>query len=224
MNKYYSLSHAADGNELYIFGDITSMPMLENDVTSYVIAQELGELDVQQPLTVYINSYGGEVGEGLAIYNQLKRFPKCRTVVDGFAASIASVIFMAGHERIMPATALLFIHNAWMYTSGDSKTLRKAAGDLEKLTEASINAYLERVSIPGERLRRLMDEETWLTADEAVSMGFASATTAAAEPRHPAQLARQSFIDHWRMSRQSAVTPPELNAMQKFFGAIARKG
>ena len=96
IKKYYSLAKNGDAIDVYIYGDITSWPWDESDVSSYGLAKEL-ELTEAEQINCYINSYGGEVAEGLAIYNQLKRHPaKVTTICDGFACSAASVIFMAG--------------------------------------------------------------------------------------------------------------------------------
>ena len=93
--KYYSLESKNDVADLYIFGDITSWPWLESDVSASGIVNELQSLDVKE-INVHINSYGGEVAEGLAIYNTLKNSDmKVTTICDGFACSAASVIFMA---------------------------------------------------------------------------------------------------------------------------------
>lgn len=72
--------------------------------------------------------------------------------------------------------SLLMIHNAWTYTSGNAEELRKAAEDLDKITQASVNAYMSRVSISEDKVRELMDNESWITADEAVEYGFATKT------------------------------------------------
>ena len=114
--RYYSLYQNTETKtaDIYIYGDITSWPWFEGEVSSYTLAKELESLEDAENINIYINSYGGEVAEGLAIYNALKRHKaKVTTVVDGFACSIASVIFAAGDERIMSNTSLLMIHNAW---------------------------------------------------------------------------------------------------------------
>lgn len=224
MNRYYSLYTGDEGSELHIYGDITSYEYLESDVSSNSIAKELAELDSTKPLTVYINSYGGEVAEGLAIYNQLKRFGQCKTVVDGFAASIASVIFMAGRERIMSPSSLLFIHNAWTMAVGNSEELRKTADDLEKVTSASIGAYMEHVNIGEDKLKEMLDAETWLSADEAVEMGFATEKAASQTSGRPSQSARDKFAELWQKARTpEEPTPAEENEMQKFFSILSRK-
>jgi len=173
--RYYALT--TDGREasVYIFGDIVSLPWLESDVSSYALASQIERLDVDT-IHVYINSYGGEVAEGLAIYNQLRRHKaRVKTYCEGFACSAASVVFMAGDERIMSHSSLLMIHNAWMWTVGDPNELRKDADDLEIINQATINAYMSHVRISEARLKAMMDVETWISAQDALDMGFATA-------------------------------------------------
>ena len=178
MNKkYYSLVKENNEANINIYGDITSWEWHESDVSNYTLSKEIEALDVDT-INVYINSYGGEVAEGLAIYNNLKRHKaKIKTYCDGFACSAASVIFMAGDERVMSTASLLMIHNAWTYTSGNANDLRKQADDLDTITQASINVYLQDVNISEEELRQLLDNETWLTPQEAFEKGFATTIT-----------------------------------------------
>lgn len=159
-----------------IFGDIVSWPWLENDVTSYTLAKEIESLPEEvTTINVHINSYGGEVAEGLAIYNKLRAHKaKVKTYCNGFACSAASVVFMAGDERVMSNASLLMIHNAWLYTAGDPKQLRKDADDLEVINQASVNAYMNHVSITEEELKAKMDAETWISAANALEWGFAT--------------------------------------------------
>lgn len=172
--RYYSLAVEDRKADIFVYGDITSCPWLENDVSSHNLAKEIEGLDVDY-INVYINSYGGEVAEGLAIYNQLRRHKaKVKTYCDGFACSAASVVFMAGDERIMSNASLLMIHNAWMYTTGDPNQLRKDAEDLEVITQASVNAYMSRVNITEDKLKEMMDAETWIAPADALEMGFAT--------------------------------------------------
>ena len=134
----------------------------------------MAQLDVDE-INVNINSYGGEVAEGLAIFNALKRHKaKINTRCDGFACSIASVIFMAGDKRVMNDASLLMIHNAWTYASGDANELRKQADDLDLITDQSKKIYLSKVSISEDELAQLMDEETFIDSDAAIEMGFAT--------------------------------------------------
>ena len=180
-NKYYSLETSGDTADLYIFGDITGYPWDEKDKDAYSIVKELTGLSAKE-VNVHINSYGGDVAEGLAIYNTLKNSgKKVTTYCDGFACSAASVIFMAGDERLMNEASLLMIHNAWTYASGDANAFRKQAEDLDKITQRSVNAYLERAGISEKELKDLMDQETWITAEEAVNWGFATGTVKSKE-------------------------------------------
>lgn len=173
-NKYFSLFQENNEATINIYGDITSWDWYESDVSSFTLSKQLEALDVDT-INVYINSYGGEVAEGLAIYNSLKRHKaKVKTYCDGFACSIASVIFMAGDERIMSNASLLMIHNAWTYTAGNANELRKQADDLDVITQASINAYMSSVNISEEEVKKMLDEETWLSSQLALEYGFAT--------------------------------------------------
>lgn len=192
--RYFSLVRSGTTAELDIYGDITSWPWLESDVSAYNLSQQLAQLDDVTEIHVNINSYGGEVAEGLAIYNALMRHPaRVTTRCDGFACSIASVIFMAGDERVMNQASLLMIHNAWTYASGDANELRKQADDLDTITGASKAAYMGRVSITEDELAAMMDEETFITPDDAVSMGFATAIEGE-EPENVSQSARRAVF------------------------------
>jgi ATP-dependent Clp protease protease subunit len=94
--------------------------------------------------------------------------------VDGFACSAASVVFMAGKKRIVPESGLLLIHNAWSYAEGDSNAMRKAAEDLEKITQPSVNIYVSKTGLAESRVKEMMDREQWITSQEALEWGFAT--------------------------------------------------
>lgn len=176
--KYFSMSVADQVADIYIFGDITSWEWMESDVSSYTLAQRLAALDpAVGEINVHINSYGGEVSEGLAIYNTLRQSKaKVRTICEGFACSIASVIFMAGAERIMRPASMLMIHNAWMRAAGNAGELRKMADDLDAISAASIAAYMSGVTVERAELEAMLDAETWIAPADAVDKGFATAT------------------------------------------------
>ena len=173
--RFYQLTNVReDSATLYIYGDITSYKWYEDDVCVYDLAKEIGDLN-GKALTVRINSYGGEVAEGLAIYNLLKSYEgEVTTICDGFACSAASVVFMVGAKRIMPRSSLLMIHNAWTWASGDADDLRKAAEDLEKITQPSVDIYTSVSNLDADEIKAMMDAETWFDADEALDYGFAT--------------------------------------------------
>ena len=177
--RYYSLVEDAtnDVADLYIFGDITSWGQWEKDDpdrSAYNIVDELREI-MASNINVHINSYGGDVFEGLAIYNTLRGSGKhITTICDGCACSAASVVFMAGTERIMSRASLLMIHNAWTIAIGNSDELHKQADDLETITQASVEVYKQAASISEEESKELMDNETWILPEQAKEWGFAT--------------------------------------------------
>lgn len=182
-DKYFQFVRIDDSvTELYIYGDIRKPDIIEQwleieddtRVDAYTFKDALKNVDTPN-LLVRINSFGGDVSEGLAIYSLLSDFPgHLITKVDGMACSAASVVFMAGEERIMPASGLLMIHNAWTKTSGDPNELRKAANDLEIITQPSVNIYVEKTGLEESDIKAMMDEETWMDYKTAFEKGFAT--------------------------------------------------
>jgi ATP-dependent protease ClpP protease subunit len=125
-------------------------------------------------IIVSINSPGGNVFDAFAIYNALIRHKlPVETRVDGVAASAASLIFMAGDERIMPENAMLMIHNAWIITAGTADELRNTAEMMDKARDGIVSAY-RRSGLADEKIIEMMDATTWMDALEAQSMGFCS--------------------------------------------------
>lgn len=208
-NRYYALETSGKEASIDIYGDITSWPWLESDVSAYNLSKRIAELTDVDVINVNINSYGGEVAEGLAIYNSLKRHSaKVVTRCDGFACSIASVIFMAGDERIVHEASLLMIHNAWTSVWGaNADQLRKQAEDLDTITQASKNAYMANVSIDEDELSALMDAETWLSPQDALDMGFATSVETF-EAKNPSQNARAAVFERMTAVRASAAGEP----------------
>lgn len=197
VRPIYQLKVKDDNAELYIYGDIASdgYKWSESDVSASDIIQRLQGVAAKS-IDVYINSYGGEVAQGIAIYNALKRHKaKVTTYVDGFACSIASVIAMAGDVRKMYSNSLLMIHNAWTTASGNVNELLKTAEDLKTINEATKKAYLEVVNISEDELTALLDAETWLTAEKAVEMGFATEIIPEAKSDKPSASARNALVN-----------------------------
>lgn len=181
--KFYQLVTNKDSADLNIYGEITSDAAVIRSVfgkdTSVVsahdIVTELKGLNVKT-INVYINSYGGEVAEALAIYSALKRNPaKIHTFCDGFACSAASIVFCAGSQRTMGPLSMLWIHNCMSAVGyANSDQLRKAADDNDKINQSSITAYKTVTGMSEEKIQKLMDAETWFTAEEAVQYKFAT--------------------------------------------------
>lgn len=226
--KYFSLASAGRTADIYIFGDITSWPWLESDVSSYTLARAVQDLDADE-IAVHINSYGGDVSEGLAIHNSLKNHPaRIRTVCDGFACSAASVVFMAGDERVMNPASLLMIHNAWTNASGNAEQLRKAADDLETISATAANAYRERVGISSEALEELLAKETWITPEQAVEWGFATEVLAEEQAGTVSQSARAAVFQALTGKPEPWEDPkppkPEEKTLSTFLSAMSAKG
>lgn len=195
MKHYFSLAKEGRKARLDIYGDITSRPWLESDMSAKILSTQLEELGDVDEIEVHINSYGGEVAEGLAIYNALRgHAARVKTFCDGLACSIASVIFMAGDERVMRKASMLMIHNAWAYGEGNAAELRKQADDLDAITEASKAAYLSRISIDADELTALMDAETWIAPERAVEMGFATSVDEFEDASGPSQCALRALV------------------------------
>ena len=172
---------------LYIYGDVEAehpvddeswwgYHMEESETSANHFREVLAQFPGVTQINLYINSYGGSVFEGTAIYNQLRRHSAHKTVyVDGFACSIASVIAMAGDEIVMPRNALMMIHNMWMHAMGNAAELRKAADDLDVINAAGRAAYLLKAGdkLDEERLAEMMAADTWLTAAQCIELGLA---------------------------------------------------
>lgn len=173
--KYYQLVNNDTSADLYIFGDICAWAWPEyGEQSGVTIVNQLKALDVDT-INVHINSYGGDVAEGLAIYNVLREHKaQIVTICDGFACSAASVVFMAGDRRVMQPASLLMIHNAWTVAMGNAAQLRKTADDIETITQASVEAYKKVATISEEEIKALMDAETWILPKDAVEYGFAT--------------------------------------------------
>ena len=214
MNKkYFSLEKVNQTATINIYGDICSWAWEElGEMSAVNLSKQLDAMGDVEQIDVFINSYGGEVAEGLAIYNALRRHnAKVRTYCDGFACSIASVIFMAGDERIMNESSLLMIHNAWTWASGNAEELRKQADDLEKITQASVEAYKAHSSLTEEEIKALMDNETWILPEEALEYGFATsiAKTENANAKQNAFLQLFEIIKAHQEEKQEDEEDPE---------------
>lgn len=141
-------------------------------------AAEINKLGQVDTINLHINSPGGSVFDGVAIYNTLKNHPaRIEVDVDGIAASIASVIAMAGNEIRMAANALMMIHDPMGMAMGDSGEMRKTADLLDQIKGVIVDTYAKRTGQTVAKLSAMMDEETWITASEAADLGFADVVT-----------------------------------------------
>jgi len=187
---------------------------------------ELGRLKGKH-IHLRINSPGGSVVEGTAIFNALRRHQGGVTVhIDALAASMASVIAMAGMPVYMADNALLMVHNPWTITVGDSDELRKEADLLDKLKASIRNAYQRKTGLPEDQLQSMMDAETWLDSVDAVALGFVDAIeegVAAAATVKPAEL--RARFDKFRGGMEATQTPttePKIISKEQDGEAVSR--
>jgi len=164
-------------NEIEIF-DVIGQDYFGEGITAGSIKSQLDEMGDVDAITVRVNSPGGDVFDGLAIFNLLKEHPAKITVkVDGYAASSASIIAMAGDEVIMGVGSQLMIHNPWTFALGESKDLRKTADTLDDIKSGLVDVYLTKTDSDAETVSDWMDEELWLGVAEAQALGFATASS-----------------------------------------------
>ena len=173
----FAVDHDDEKGEstLTIYGDIGESYWWEStsatDVDNALI--NAGDND----LVVHLNSPGGSAFDGIAIYNRLKNHNGKVTIhVDGWACSAASVIAMAGDEVIMGAGAMLMIHEASNIVWGSKNEFRKQADLLEKLEDGIIDIYMMKSNIEREEIKKMVDNETWFSANDALEIGFATST------------------------------------------------
>jgi ATP-dependent Clp protease protease subunit len=158
--------------DLYIYGDIVSSwwdSWESTDVYPDIIKNFLDSAK-NKALNIYINSGGGSVFAGMAIYNMLKRHNGLKTVyVDGLAASIASVIALAGDKLVIPSNAYFMIHKPWSWTIGDANEIRRMADSLDVIEQGIIAVYADNLAdgVDIETIKQMVQNETWLTGEQA---------------------------------------------------------
>lgn len=160
--------------EVLIYGDIGYNPYNDSAVTAHDLSQALSNSGEITEIVLHINSPGGDAFEGVTIYNMLKRHTATvRVTVDGVAASAASIIAMAADDLTMATGSLIMIHDAWGIMIGNSSEARAFAAVLDKLDAQIASIYAEKSGMPVDDIRAMMDAETWMDADEAITNGFA---------------------------------------------------
>lgn len=165
----------SDGGErvLRINGVIAEESWLDDEITPAVFASELNA--GSEPVTIWLNSPGGDVVAAARIYNMLLDYPGKVTVnIDGIAASAASVIAMAASTVAMSPVSMLMIHNPATLAMGDKTELSRALDMLESVKDSIINAYQLKTGLSRAKLSKLMDAETWMDATAAIDLGFAN--------------------------------------------------
>lgn len=165
---WYAIETKGDTTEIRIY-DIIGWPFVDADT----FVSDLSNIDSPN-ITVGINSPGGDVFDGTAIYNALKNHPaKITTRIDGIAASMASIIALAGDEIQIADNAYFMIHNPWSIAAGDYRDFKKESELLDKIGSTLALTYSNRTGISIDDVKALMDDETWIVGSELVEKGFA---------------------------------------------------
>lgn len=173
MNKWYSIENKADNSvEISIYDEIGDFGTSAKEFIEEV--KSVGDGDI----TLRINSVGGSVFDGLAIYNTLRSHNGSVNIkIEGLAASISTVIAMAGDTVEMSENGFFMIHNPFGKSSGEAGDMRKTADLLDKIKEEIMEIYSRKTSMTFETLSDMMDKETWLSSQEAFDMGFVDKIT-----------------------------------------------
>jgi ATP-dependent protease ClpP protease subunit/regulator of replication initiation timing len=166
--KWYNIQNkASDVTDVYIFDEIGTY-----GVTAQEFINDIKGLK-DTPINLRINSLGGDVFDGMAMYNVIKRREAKTTVyIEGIAASIATIIALGADEVVMAENSLFMIHNAWGGTMGEAKDMRKTAETLDKISSELTDIYRKKTGLSNDVLAEMMDEETWLNAQEAYDLRF----------------------------------------------------
>ena len=167
-DKWYNIQNKPSGiTDVYIFDEIGT-----HGVTAQAFINDIKNLK-DTPINLRINSLGGDVFDGMAMYNVIKRREAKTTVyIEGIAASIATIIALGADEVVMAENSLFMIHNAWGGTMGEAKDMRKTADTLDKISGELTDIYRKKTGLSYDALAEMMDEETWLNAQEAYELGF----------------------------------------------------
>lgn len=199
---------------LYILGDIVEGPWtLDGDGSPVSLMNRIADCGAKE-IVCHIDSYGGSTSAGIAMYNILKNCGlTVTTIAEGFCCSAASLVFMAGSRRVMRNASLLMIHNAWAGATGNAQELRKAADDLEKISDTAANIYRGCTALEDAQLKELLDAESWITPEEAVQWGFA---TGIEQDNNQQDVAYSSAFQCIMNALKKEPEPPK-TAFQKFF-------
>lgn len=221
--KFWKWSNSVSSNnqELILDGPIASDTWWGDEVTPDLFREELKQH--AGDLTVVINSPGGDVFAGLAIYNALVNHNGNVTVrVDGLAASIASVIAMAGDKIIMSPGSMIMIHRPSVYAAGTVDDMEKAKDVLLKIEEGITPIYAKRTGLSDEKIAELLEAETWMLADKAVELGFADEVSEAPEKQKQDEGVQNAFGMNFAFS-MSAVKQADAKPMQSLVEQIKAK-
>lgn len=205
VKKFWQLKNSVDssGSTLILEGPISSESWWGDEVTPQAFRDELRKINSNK-LTVQINSTGGDVWAGISIHDALKELDAEVTVkVSGLAASIASVIAMAGDKIVMTPGSTMMIHRASMLAIGNADDMQKAIDMLETVEDGILNIYAERTGQTKEAVKEMLDAETWMSAEKAVELGFADEVVEPKKDEEPISAFNGSFAFSMSATKES---------------------
>jgi len=208
-NSWFRMQASADSEaEIYIYDEIGYW-----GVTAKQFVANLKALGDITHIKLHINSPGGDVFDGIAIFNALKFHGAAITVyIDGLAASMASVIAMVGNPVIMPENTMLMIHKPWGFAGGDADDMRDYADLLDKVESVLIPAYAAKTGKSHDEIAAMLEDETWLTGEECLAQGFADQVTPSLQAMACIHSKRIEEFEKMPKSIRNMVTPPRNTA------------
>lgn len=176
VKQWYSMKADKESGSIYVYDEIGAG--FFGGVSAKQFVDDLNGLGKLDMIDVYINSPGGDVFDGVTIYNALKRNQAEIAVhIDGLAASIASIIAMAGDSITIAENGMMMIHDPWTFALGNAAEMRKQADVLDQVAGTLVNTYMSRTGLDAAEVKDLMGAETWFDATQAVDKGFADKTS-----------------------------------------------
>lgn len=191
---YFDFQQAGEQADIYIFGDITSFPCVESDVSAFRLARRLEQSENLAEINIHVDSYGGEVSEGFAIYNAIRnKNAHVKTYADGFVASAAIYPFLAGDERVANNVSAFYFHPVIGGQYGYAEDLREAADELDKLTEIGLGAFTA-AGMKEQAARDLINSKTWYAPEAVLEMGLATSIQKQGDSKTAMQSVRSLIV------------------------------
>lgn len=221
---YFDMQQSGEEANIYIYGDITSYPWEQSDVSAFRLANQLEQAGNLAEINVHVDSYGGEVSEGFAIYNALRaKNAQITTHADGFVASAAIYPFLAGTQRIANNVSAFYFHPVIGGGRGYAEDLREAADELDKLTEIGLGAFTN-AGMKEQAARDLINSKTWYSPEAVLEMGLATSIQKGARGDEATQSVHDMLIRQTlavpspvpKKPPQEPPAPPQNNLMSLF--------
>lgn len=216
MNRWYTIK-AADVRgtaEISIYEEIGGF-----GITAKQFTEDLKVLGDVSHINLRIHSPGGDVFEGIAIYNLLRNHPADITVyIDGVAASMASVVAMAGDRVVMPENAMMMIHKPWGISGGNAGDMRDYADLLDKVETVLIPAYARKTGKSAQEIATMLEDETWMDGKECLKHGFADELLPSVRAMARIESKRTGDFLHMPETIKGMITPPKSQAKNTITG------